>query len=78
MDKPEDPTPEQPTMGSFQGREHHYPLRVFYEDTDFTGIVYYANYLRFFARGAVSFVLSGLIIRISGTPKTRSLSPFVK
>ena len=46
---------EQPTMGSFHGREHHYPLRVFYEDTDFTGIVYYANYLRFFERARSSF-----------------------
>ena len=46
---------EQPTMGSFQGREHHYPIRVFYEDTDFTGIVYYANYLRFFERARSSF-----------------------
>jgi len=22
-------------MGWFEGREHHYPLRVFYEDTDY-------------------------------------------
>ena len=42
-------------MGYFKGREHHYPLRVFYEDTDFTGIVYYANYLRFFERARSSF-----------------------
>lgn len=46
---------EQPTMGSFSGREHHFPIRVFYEDTDFTGIVYYANYLRFFERARSSF-----------------------
>ena len=26
---------EQPTMGALHGREHHYPLRVFYEDTDY-------------------------------------------
>jgi acyl-CoA thioester hydrolase len=43
------------TMGEFKGREHHFPLRVFYEDTDFTGIVYYANYLRFFERARSSF-----------------------
>lgn len=46
---------ETPTMGWFEGREHHYPLRVFYEDTDFTGVVYYANYLRFFERARSSF-----------------------
>ena len=27
------------------------PVRVYYEDTDFTGIVYHANYLRFMERG---------------------------
>ena len=26
-------------------------MRVYYEDTDFTGMVYHANYLRFFERG---------------------------
>jgi len=46
---------EQPNIGWFEGREHHYPLRVFYEDTDFSGIVYYANYLRFFERARSSF-----------------------
>ena len=52
---------EHPTMGSFHGREHHYPLRVFYEDTDFTGIVYYANYLRFLERARSSyFRLAGI------------------
>ncbi|MEM0944578.1 MAG: tol-pal system-associated acyl-CoA thioesterase [Pseudomonadota bacterium] len=30
---------------------HRWPVRVYYEDTDLVGIVYYANYLRFFERG---------------------------
>lgn len=30
---------------------HTVPLRVYYEDTDAAGIVYYANYLRFLERG---------------------------
>ena len=46
---------EQPNIGWFEGRIHHYPIRVFYEDTDFSGIVYYANYLRFFERARSSF-----------------------
>ena len=46
---------EQPNIGWFEGRVHHYPIRVFYEDTDFSGIVYYANYLRFFERARSSF-----------------------
>jgi acyl-CoA thioester hydrolase len=29
---------------------HHYPLRVYYEDTDAGGVVYHANYLRFAER----------------------------
>ena len=32
------------------GREHVFPLRVYWEDTDGSGIVYYANYLRFIER----------------------------
>ncbi|MGY6549008.1 MAG: tol-pal system-associated acyl-CoA thioesterase [Roseinatronobacter sp.] len=30
---------------------HLFPVRVYYEDTDLAGIVYYANYLRFIERG---------------------------
>ena len=40
-----------PTAGRFEGREHRLPVRVYYEDTDFTGLVYHANYLRYFERG---------------------------
>jgi acyl-CoA thioester hydrolase len=29
---------------------HYFPLRVYFEDTDVAGIVYYANYLRFMER----------------------------
>ncbi len=30
---------------------HRFTLRVYYEDTDFSGVVYHANYLRFLERG---------------------------
>jgi len=30
---------------------HTLPVRVYYEDTDLAGVVYYANYLRFIERG---------------------------
>jgi acyl-CoA thioester hydrolase len=30
---------------------HRLPVRVYYEDTDFSGIVYHARYLHFFERG---------------------------
>ena len=32
--------------GTIDGGVHLYPLRVYYDDTDAAGIVYYANYLR--------------------------------
>lgn len=32
-------------------RQHWICVRTYYEDTDFTGMVYHANYLRFFERG---------------------------
>ncbi|MEE9348317.1 MAG: YbgC/FadM family acyl-CoA thioesterase [Robiginitomaculum sp.] len=51
----------EPSMGYFKGREHYYPVRVFYEDTDFSGVVYYANYLKFLERGRSSyFRLAGI------------------
>ena len=34
------------------------PIRVYYEDTDFAGIVYYANYLKFMERGRTEFLRS--------------------
>ncbi|MEI7932441.1 MAG: YbgC/FadM family acyl-CoA thioesterase [Alphaproteobacteria bacterium] len=33
------------------GQDHRFPVRVYYEDTDFSGFVYHANYLKFFERG---------------------------
>lgn len=39
-----------PQPGVIDGKVHRYPLRVFYEDTDAGGVVYHANYLRWFER----------------------------
>ncbi|MEM6555227.1 MAG: YbgC/FadM family acyl-CoA thioesterase [Pseudomonadota bacterium] len=36
--------------------QHWLNIRVYYEDTDFTGMVYHANYLRFFERGRSDFL----------------------
>lgn len=35
---------------------HRLDIRVYYEDTDLAGIVYYANYLRWFERGRCEFL----------------------
>jgi len=41
----------QPDCGAWAGGVHRLAVRVYYEDTDFTGVVYYANYLKFLERG---------------------------
>lgn len=46
----------EPTAGAFDGRIHVLPVRVYYEDTDFTGLVYHGNYVRFFERGRSDFL----------------------
>lgn len=45
-----------PTAGWLEGREHVLPVRIYYEDTDFTGVVYHGNYLRYFERGRSDFL----------------------
>ncbi|HEX4767158.1 MAG TPA: tol-pal system-associated acyl-CoA thioesterase [Lichenihabitans sp.] len=35
---------------------HRLAVRVYYEDTDFSGVVYHASYLRFFERGRTEFL----------------------
>jgi len=42
--------------GRIEGATHILPLRVYHEDTDFTGLVYHANYLKFCERGRSDFV----------------------
>ncbi|WP_010214684.1 YbgC/FadM family acyl-CoA thioesterase [Sphingomonas sp. PAMC 26621] len=39
-----------PANGRIVGGEHRFPLRVYFEDTDLSGIVYHANYLRYMER----------------------------
>lgn len=37
---------------------HRFPIRVYYEDTDLAGIVYYANYLKFIERARSTMILN--------------------
>ncbi len=47
--------------GRLEAGAHFYPLRVFYEDTDAAGIVYYANYLKFAERARTEMMrLAGI------------------
>ena len=45
-----EPLRDRPYEGAFHGRTHHFAIRVYFEDTDTAGVVYYANYLRFMER----------------------------
>jgi acyl-CoA thioester hydrolase len=36
--------------------QHRFPVRIYYEDTDFSGNVYHAAYLKFFERGRTEFL----------------------
>lgn len=47
---------KQPQSGYMDGQTHILPVRIYYEETDFTGIVYHANYLKFFERGRTDFL----------------------
>ncbi|MFN3853125.1 MAG: tol-pal system-associated acyl-CoA thioesterase [Phreatobacter sp.] len=42
--------------GRIEGETHLLPVRVYYEDTDFSGVVYHASYLRFMERGRTDFL----------------------
>lgn len=58
-------TDDTPSIGRLVGLEHRLPVRVYYEDTDFTGVVYHATYLRYFERGRSE------MLRVMGTPPDR-------
>lgn len=47
--------------GRMDGKTHILPVRVYFEDTDFSGVVYHASYLRFCERGRSDFLrLAGI------------------
>jgi acyl-CoA thioester hydrolase len=45
-----------PLDGELHDGRHTLIVRVYYEDTDFTGIVYHANYLRYMERGRTNYL----------------------
>ena len=59
--------------GHFEADEHILPLRVYYEDTDAAGIVYYANYLRF-AERARTELLRHVSVKQSDLARERGLA----
>jgi acyl-CoA thioester hydrolase len=51
-----DSSPPAPQQGRIEGSAFLFPVRVYYEDTDFSGVVYHANYLKFMERGRSEFL----------------------
>ena len=62
------PSAPEPSSGCFDGHAFVFPLRVYYEDTDFSGVVYHASYLRFMERGRSEF------LRAAGAPHQAMLA----
>lgn len=46
----------QPPSGLIDGSLHRFAVRAYFEDTDLSGVVYHANYLRWFERARSDFV----------------------
>src|SRR6202158_1414987 len=42
--------------GEIRDGRHHMQVRVYYEDTDFSGYTYHASYLRFMERGRTNYL----------------------
>ncbi len=53
-------------LGSFDGKEHVLPVSIYYEDTDLSGVVYHANYLRYMERGRTEFFRLAGISKMAG------------
>jgi acyl-CoA thioester hydrolase len=53
-------------LGYFDGKTHVLPISVYYEDTDLSGVVYHANYLRYMERGRTEFFRLAGISKMAG------------
>ena len=53
-------------LGRFDGNAHVLPISVYYEDTDLSGVVYHANYLRYMERGRTEFFRMAGISKMEG------------
>lgn len=61
-------TRDMPGSGVMRDGCHVFPIRVYYEDTDAAGVVYYANYLRFAERARTE------MLRLVAEPSMRAMS----
>lgn len=64
--------------GRIEGETHILPVRVYFEDTDFTGLVYHANFLKFCERGRSDFIrLLGIDHQSLANPRQGDPAVFV-
>jgi acyl-CoA thioester hydrolase len=59
-------------FGRFDGKIHILPIRIYYEDTDLSGIVYHANYLRYMERGRSEYFRCAGITRLAALDRKES------
>lgn len=59
------PSSPAPPSGLFDGPQHLFPVRIYFEDTDLSGVVYHANYLRYMERARSDMLrLAGIDQRV--------------
>jgi acyl-CoA thioester hydrolase len=64
--------------GRIEGETHILPIRVYFEDTDFAGLVYHANFLKFIERGRTDFIrLLGIHHQALANPEDGEPAVFV-
>ena len=54
------------SFGHFDEKIHILPVRMYYEDTDFSGVVYHANYVKFMDRGRSEFFRALGLLTLAG------------
>jgi YbgC/YbaW family acyl-CoA thioester hydrolase len=47
-----------------EGNVYHLPIQIYYEDTDFSGVVYHANYLKFFERAREHVIGTANLVKL--------------
>ena len=57
-------------FGRFEGKTHILPVRIYYEDTDLSGVVYHANYLRYMERARSEYFRAAGITRLAMLEET--------
>ncbi len=52
------------TSESTRKEVYHFPVQIYYEDTDFSGVVYHANYLKYFERARENLIGTEALVKL--------------